>query len=163
MASPSHYLDIGTLGEDFVAQCLEEKGWTILHRRWRLHRGEIDIIAEYKQPSPTINSTLAFIEVKTRTVGNWDSGGRDAVSKRKQQKIWHTAQLFLAQHPDKANCNCRFDVAIVLCKQEAKHSSNPSLNLNQDLSNQSSQETLNYYLTIQEYIVSAFDSLSDDC
>jgi len=31
---PSHYLDIGVLGEELVAQWLQSTGWVILHR-WR--------------------------------------------------------------------------------------------------------------------------------
>jgi len=41
---PSHYLDIGVLGEELVAQWLQSTGWVILHR-WRCRWGEIDIIA----------------------------------------------------------------------------------------------------------------------
>lgn len=41
----SHYLDIGVLGEDIVAQWLQSKGWIILHRRWRCRWGEIDLVA----------------------------------------------------------------------------------------------------------------------
>ena len=43
---PSHYLDIGVLGEDIVAQWLQSGGWIILHRRWRCRWGEIDIVAK---------------------------------------------------------------------------------------------------------------------
>lgn len=31
---PSHYPDIGHLGEDLVAQWLQSTGWIILHRRF---------------------------------------------------------------------------------------------------------------------------------
>jgi len=46
---PSHYLDIGVLGEELVAQWLQSTGWVILHRRWRCRWGEIDIIASQEQ------------------------------------------------------------------------------------------------------------------
>lgn len=49
---PSHYLDIGVLGEDLVAQWLQSTSWMILHRRWRCRWGEIDIIAR-KEPENT--------------------------------------------------------------------------------------------------------------
>lgn len=44
---PSHYPDIGHLGEDLVAQWLQSTGWIILHRRFASRWGEIDIIAQH--------------------------------------------------------------------------------------------------------------------
>ncbi|MBC6435462.1 YraN family protein, partial [Nostoc sp. HG1] len=75
---PSHYPDIGELGEDLVAQWLQSTGWIILHRRFSSRWGEIDIIAEYHEVTgkeageqgritPPPNSLLAFVEVKTRS------------------------------------------------------------------------------------------------
>ncbi len=149
MAPSYHYPDIGTLGEDFVAQQLTFCGWKILHRRWKGgRRGEIDIIAEYKNTTQEL--TLAFVEVKTRSAGNWDSGGRDAVESRKQTKCVRAAQMFLIEHPDKENCTCRFDVAIVCCEPKSRRAP-----LRDGISVQES----GYYLTLQEYIVGAFDAL----
>jgi putative endonuclease len=162
---PSNYPDIGTLGEDLVAQWLESCGWRILHRRWRSRWGEIDIIAEYTQ-------TLAFVEVKTRSTGSWDSGGRDAIMPSKQGKLYRTAQMYLAKFPEKADFNCRFDVAIA----EAQKVANPKI-LNSNISNpkifkydntiENSDSlaflsTLSHYLTLQEYIPGAFDSAIGD-
>jgi putative endonuclease len=161
MAPLSHYPDIGTLGEDFVAEWLSAQDWKILHRRWqRSRRGEIDIIAEHQainENKNIIDLTLAFIEVKTRSAFNWDSGGRDAILVRKQQKLWRAAQMFLAEHPEKADYTCRFDVAIVFCEQKSKRSNN--LTANGNLCSQALQENLGYHLTLQEYIAGAFDSL----
>jgi putative endonuclease len=160
MAPVYHYPDIGTLGEDLVAQWLIKNGWKILHRRWKSHlRGEIDIIAESK--NTTQDFTLAFVEVKTRSAGNWDSGGRDAVELSKQAKILRTAKTFLAQNPDKADYCCRFDVAIVSCQQKSQLV-HLFANINQKLQpGISLQEHSGYYLILQEYIVGAFDSLGD--
>ncbi|MEM7580128.1 MAG: YraN family protein [Mastigocoleus sp.] len=110
--SSSNYPGIGDTGEELVAQWLESTGWTILHRQWSCRWGEIDIIAEYvgKQQS---EAQLRFVEVKTRNRGNWDRGGRDAITHQKKEKIWRTAQMFLAKHPQKVNYQCQFDVAIV--------------------------------------------------
>ncbi|NEQ19557.1 MAG: YraN family protein [Microcoleus sp. SIO2G3] len=120
---PYHYPDIGIAGEDLVAQWLQSKGWMILHRRWRYRQGEIDIIAQYDGQQETSRQSdkanasssplLAFVEVKTRSPGNWDAGGRNALTKQKQRKLWHTAVMFLAKYPEKADYPCRFDVAIV--------------------------------------------------
>ncbi len=43
---PSHYPDIGVLGEYLVAQWLQTRGWIILHHRWRCRWGEIDLVAK---------------------------------------------------------------------------------------------------------------------
>jgi len=142
---PSHYLDIGVLGEDLVTQWLQSNGWIILHRRWRCRWGEIDIIAQHNSPTPT----LAFVEVKTRSRGNWDAGGRNAITPKKQAKLWQTAEVFLAKYPYKANYPCQFDVALV--NVEAKKS---PVMMTEDAPVNSSPR---YKLNLQDYIVSAFD------
>jgi putative endonuclease len=165
---PSHYPDIGELGEDLVAQWLQSTGWIILHRRFSSRWGEIDIVAEYhgvtekEQGSrgkyPTPHSMLAFVEVKTRSSGSWDAGGRSAITPQKQAKIWRTAGIFLAQYPEKADYSCRFDVAIVYCQRISKNLTGVT----------ASQETLatssaaGYRFKLQEYILAAFDSSVDN-
>jgi putative endonuclease len=177
---PSHYPDIGALGEDLVAKWLAECGWNILHRRWRCRLGEIDIIAEggieekgirvrgkgeeengglgkikssnILSTSPT--PTLAFIEVKTRSAGSWDAGGRNAIALRKQQKLWRTAQMFLAKYPQKADYDCRFDVAIVFSQEIAKKRKE-----SENSQSLASITVSDYNLMLQEYIPGAFDSL----
>ncbi|MBD2213019.1 YraN family protein [Nostoc linckia FACHB-104] len=154
---PSHYPDIGDVGEDLVAQWLQSTGWLILHRRFLCRWGEIDIIAQYHD-SPTPNSTLAFVEVKTRSPGNWDMGGRSAITAKKQTKLWRTAEIFLAQHPDKADYPCRFDVAIVYCQKIPKNfheaTSKPQV--------LASSVVAGYQFQLQEYIPAAFDSVNDN-
>ena len=180
---PSHYPDIGELGEDLVAQWLQSTGWIILHRRFSSRWGEIDIIAEYHEVTgkeqgsrgeyptphspllrlgsvqvPTPHSLLAFVEVKTRSSGSWDAGGRSAITPQKQAKIWRTAGIFLAQCPEKADYSCRFDVAIVSCQRISK-------NLTGVTASQEALATLSaagYKFKLQEYILAAFDSSIDN-
>jgi len=154
MANPpsSHYPDIGTLGEDLVAQWLQSTGWIILHRRFSCRWGEIDIIAQF-QDAKLDNLTLAFIEVKTRSSGNWDAGGRSAITVQKQAKLWRTAQMFLSEYPEKADYPCRFDVAIVYCQRISKKLI--SVIASQEVIASSSDGVNN--LTLQEYIPAAFD------
>ncbi|MBD2596548.1 YraN family protein [Nostoc spongiaeforme FACHB-130] len=155
---PSHYLDIGQQGEDLVTQWLQSTGWLILHRRFSCRWGEIDIIAQYQekeaQENITQNSKLAFVEVKTRSPGNWDAGGRNAITPKKKAKLSRTAEMFLAQHPDKADYFCSFDVAIVCCQQVSK------LNTQFPSSAQDALLSLSvagYEFHLQEYISAAFD------
>jgi putative endonuclease len=151
--SPPHYPDIGVLGEDLVAKWLQSHDWIILHRRFSCRWGEVDIIAQQ-------DSVLAFVEVKTRTAGSWDGGGRYAVNTRKQAKIWQTAEIFLAQHPDKADYSCRFDVAIIHCQFLTEQQTETIVNENKSKNNKNlfSLTTGKYCLLLQEYIPAAFDA-----
>ncbi|MEG4202307.1 YraN family protein [Microcoleus sp. Pol12A5] len=154
--------DIGTLGENLVADWLQQQGWEILHRQWHCRWGEIDIIALGRDEESVKNRglpnhtspTVAFVEVKTRRRGNWDAGGMLAVTTTKQAKLWQTAEIFLSTYPDLANNYCRFDVALVMCEPSQQNTKRilPPLTA----ANSESAVAGNYRLTLQEYIRSAF-------
>lgn len=173
-------LTVGELGEQLVAEWLQAQNWVVLHHRWHCRWGEIDLIARQvernredtgvqeetktqesplKYPSRYLTSPiLAFVEVKTRSSGNWDADGLLAITPQKQAKLWQAAQLFLTQHPDLVNLPCRFDVALVRCQRLSRRSvcdridSSPSLiQLGQPLLRSG------YQLILQDYIPSAFE------
>ncbi|MEA5502741.1 YraN family protein [Halotia wernerae UHCC 0503] len=163
---PSHYDDIGQLGEDLVAQWMESIGWVILHRRFTCRWGEIDIIAQDHDcnsgkdiinPISSQYPTLAFVEVKTRSSGNWDAGGRSAITLQKQAKLSRTAGIFLAEYPQMADYACRFDVAIVYYQRILKQRSH-LISSHQALL---SASVAGYQFYLQEYIPAAFDSSID--
>jgi putative endonuclease len=104
---------IGALGEQIVSQWLESKSYRLLYHNWRCRWGEIDLIAE-----DIANSTIIFVEVKTRSCNNWDSDGLEAISLTKQKKISNSAVLFLAKNPQYADFYMRFDVALVNYKKQ---------------------------------------------
>jgi len=108
--------DLGNLGEQLVAQWLQTKRCTILHRQWHSRFGEIDLIARGASGQGTLRSDLiAFIEVKTRSHGNWDADGLLSVTRSKQKKLRTTARYFLVRHPHLSHLPCRFDIALVSC------------------------------------------------
>jgi putative endonuclease len=161
MANPpsSHYPHIGTLGEDLVAQWLQSNSWIVLHRRFSCRWGEIDIIAQFPDQGDNCqnsyqHSMLAFIEVKTRSSGNWDAGGRSAITRQKQAKLWRTAQMFLSEYPERADYPCRFDVAIVYCQRISKKLRSAVMDSSEVLADSSHGL---HHLTLQEYIPGAFD------
>ena len=142
--------EIGHLGERFVADWLKSQGWLILQERWRSRWGEIDLIAR----SSRIDM-LAFVEVKTRSGGNWDEGGQLAVNLTKQRKICLTANLFLAQYPRLSELPCRFDVALVSYRRSPssteKDSRLPDLKIGQPF------VTQGYQFILKDYLESAFE------
>ncbi|WP_421658596.1 YraN family protein [Leptothermofonsia sp. ETS-13] len=140
--------DLGALGEELVAQWLQEHGWRLLERRWHCRWGELDlVIAQIDPANPACCLSIAFVEVKTRSQGNWDADGVLALTCRKQAKLWKAAQLFLADHPHLAELPCRFDVALVTCYPAKTDVSGKR---------EAALVTANYHLILQDYIPSAF-------
>ena len=139
---------LGKTGEQLVAQWLERQGWNILHSRWHCPWGEIDLIAQKK----TVN-TLIFVEVKTRSQGNWDADGLLAISLQKQEKICCSAEYFLSKYPELADLFCRFDVALVNYSRVKKSQNNQSINSSQIGNFLFWRE---YQFTLKKYIESAF-------
>ncbi len=94
----------GQTGEDLAVRHLENQGYVIVERNYRIRIGEIDIIArdgEY----------LVFIEVKTRRSNRYGSPF-DAVDFRKQRRISRVALAFMTQHRC-LEVPVRFDVIAV--------------------------------------------------
>jgi putative endonuclease len=102
---PIHPKIIGFAGEAKAAAYLEERGYTILHRNWRIPSGEIDIIA-YK------DGVLVFAEVKTLPNGDAETLAR-VLNEKKQKRIVKTAKSFLDLYRQYINGYIRFDVLIV--------------------------------------------------
>ena len=140
---------IGQLGENFVAQWLQSQGWTILERRWRCRWGEIDLIVQSQQ-----TPLIVFVEVKTRSEGNWDANGVLAVTPQKQVKLTQTAAYFLAKYPQLGEFPCRFDVALVKYGQlldNCPQKLNIKIKLRQPITWQG------YQMILWDYLEAAFD------
>ncbi len=93
---------IGDYGENAAQEYLENKGYEILKRNFRLKCGEIDIIAED-------NGCIVFVEVKTRKSNLFGEPG-EYVDRRKQERVKKAAGCFT----DIVNNDVRFDVVEVL-------------------------------------------------
>ena len=95
---------LGKLGEDCAAKFLEEHGYKIVARNYRIRSAEIDLIAQ-------IDNVIIFVEVKARSDIRHGLPV-EAVNLRKQKKIIEAAGVFL-QDENFAECACRFDVVEV--------------------------------------------------
>ncbi|MEM8611155.1 MAG: YraN family protein [Cyanobacteria bacterium P01_H01_bin.105] len=141
--------DLGIYGEQLVEDWLIQQGWDILYRRWHCRWGELDLVAQgYSAQGGKLSSEmLAFIEVKTRSRGNWDLDGLLSITRAKQRKLRTTARLFLTRHPHLAQLPCRLDVALVSC-----HSTQPKL-ARAHMKLPDGQR----YLVLQDYLVNAIE------
>jgi putative endonuclease len=83
---------------------LENRGYTILARRWRSVGREIDLVVEKE-------GTVAFVEVKTRRAGSL-APPATAVDWRKQRQIAAAANAALTRWAEGAQ-SYRFDVVTV--------------------------------------------------
>ena len=100
--SPENHCAAGRRGEGHALAYLESKGYRLVARNFRDHRGELDLIVD----AP--DGTLVFVEVKSNRV---DSAGRplERVDGRKVRRLQRLAQRYCAlrgqEHRD-----MRFDV-----------------------------------------------------
>ena len=94
----------GLDSEGFASEFLKKKGYRILERNYRTHRGEMDIVAEDA-------GDLVFVEVKARR-GDQFGGPHAAVEWRKQQQLIRVAVHYMARHRIH-NRNCRFDLVLI--------------------------------------------------
>ena len=82
----------GQAGEDAAAQFLEGRGWQILHRNWRFHHKEIDLVVAR-------DGVVAFVEVKTRSPEGWGHP-LEAIGARKRRDLAVAARGWIARHGD---------------------------------------------------------------
>jgi len=96
---------IAKLGEDKACEYLEKLGFKILERNYRKTYGEIDIIALDKD-------ILVFIEVKTRTSGQFGSP-LESITPWKLKSLIKTAQYYKISHKNLPE-SLRIDAVSVL-------------------------------------------------
>lgn len=91
----------GQQAEQRALNYLEALGLTLITQNFHSRRGEIDLIMED-------GDTLVFIEVRYRKSAKFGSA-IESVNMQKQNRIIHTAQYYIQQHPSHYSAY-RFDV-----------------------------------------------------
>lgn len=92
------------MGEELAAATLVRLGYTIVERRYRTDRGDIDIVAED-------GDTLVFVEVRARADGECGTAA-ESVTDDKKRQVARMAREYLAAHDVTARF-CRFDVVAI--------------------------------------------------
>ncbi len=96
---------LGDRGEALAALFLERRGWTILHRNFRMGRKEIDLVVRRGE-------VVAFVEVKTRA-GRGYGHPLEAVTWKKRREIQQVAQAWIDRH-GRPGDTYRFDAVAIL-------------------------------------------------
>ena len=105
--------ELGKWGEDEAVLYLEDQGYVIIDRDWKIGRRDLDILAY----TPDGN-TLVVVEVKTRT-GEEYQRPEEAVTRSKMRNLAIAANAYVKEYQvDKV---LRFDViSIVGCAHQVK-------------------------------------------
>lgn len=102
---------LGLSAESRAAAFLIAKGFRIAARRFRSPVGEIDIVARRR-------GLLIFVEVKARA--KLDDAA-ESVTPRQQRRIVAAAEAWLADHPEDAQGDIRFDAMLVAPGRLPRH------------------------------------------
>lgn len=94
----------GDAGEQMAVSFLQQLGYRIADRNFRLRTGEIDIVA-------WDGATLVFIEVKTKAQQKFGQP-EEMVGRRKQLTLERVAMAYLQRH-EHHGIDVRFDVVAV--------------------------------------------------
>lgn len=97
--------ELGKRGEQFAADYLGGKGFTVIDRNWRCPTGEIDLVA-------TSGSELVFVEVKTRSSVAYGHPF-EAITVHKLARLRKLAGAWCEAHPD-TRSPIRIDVVGVI-------------------------------------------------
>jgi putative endonuclease len=95
----------GALGERVAEHWVTGRGWTVLERRYRAGRRDLDLVMRRGQ-------TVAFVEVKTRR-GDGFGDPVSAVNGWKQRQLVRSAEVWIARHGE-PGLEYRFDVIGIL-------------------------------------------------
>ena len=99
---------VGVEAEDKAKAVLQEMGFTIIASRFQVGHGvsagEVDIIAVNEE-----EKLLIFVEVKKRKTISLAS---ESISDTQMNRIYSSAEVFISQHSEFSDFNCRFDAIL---------------------------------------------------
>lgn len=104
--------DIGTTGEIWAVDYLQNQGLNIITRNYRTRFGEIDIIAKDKE-------ILVFVEVKRKTQ-DFFGEPYEMVGKKKASKLIRMAEYYLMDEKIDSEPDWRIDVISIDSKCRVK-------------------------------------------
>ncbi len=110
-------IDQGNRGEEFAVEFLTSQGFQIVERNFRIRGGEIDIIA-IETDSRTEEKTLVFVEVKTRSSGDYGTP-LEAIGYYKIRALIKASQFYKMKHPGMPDL-MRIDAVSVLVNDEGQ-------------------------------------------
>ncbi len=102
-------ITLGKRGEDIAATFLQDLGYRIIERNYRVRLGEIDIVADD-------HGTLVFVEVKSRS-GKEFGAPAEAVTPAKQRQLSRVALEYMANLAV-SDVPARFDVVGIVLRGE---------------------------------------------
>ncbi len=82
----SNHKTLGAIGEQYACEYLQQQGYSIIKRNYRIKIGELDIIAQKED-------TVVFVEVKTRYSLSYGYG-MESITLRKQRTIRKIAEFY---------------------------------------------------------------------
>ncbi len=97
---------IGFEKEALARKYLEQNGYKMIEQNFYHRGGEIDIVAQNE-------GYLVFVEVKYRATAE-QGMPEEAITPKKQQAMYHTAQYYMLRHGFSEETPCRFDVVVIL-------------------------------------------------
>ncbi len=100
----------GEMGEDVAHRYLRGRGCTVVARNYRMRSGagELDLVVWHRK-------TLVFVEVKTRSTGEFGEPER-AVDGEKQQKVIRAGRDYARRAGVEWECT-RFDIVSVVAEK----------------------------------------------
>ncbi|MBC8066101.1 MAG: YraN family protein [Chlorobia bacterium] len=101
---------LGSDFEDEAAELLIEKGFTIVTRRFKAKKGELDLVA-------LEGDQLVFVEVKQRKAGYIPE---ESISRQKIERLYSAAREYLVK-TDQPEREFRFDVVAIGFNETRHH------------------------------------------
>lgn len=102
MAGSTSYHN-GLAAEDIAVRLYESQNCRVLERRWKRRSGEIDLIV-------LRGEQIVFVEVKLRKTLE---GVARSLSSKQQNRMFNTAQNYLAESGAGLNAETQFDMVLV--------------------------------------------------